>query len=229
MSSEDADVDTEYDIMLRAGMALEKTGDTNRDLLAALHCYQRAAELEDDNWGDTPGDARYRAARLRQQLATSDEDRAWAKRYFRKAAELGHMKARLEAAKLMIQSRDGYEYSQYKYRGQWERENEEYDAQFAEGVALLEKVAGQSNSDAEDRIKALSILAEIYEDERIRCRSQFEPIGDRERLECALEYYRTLSQLDVNADDQARHYYRDSIVRIQSMLNALPENAEDSE
>ena len=137
---------------------------------------------------------------------------------------LDDVKSDLETAKDLIQSREGYDYSEYRFDGRWERENAEYDARFAKGVDLLERIARSEEVDIEDRIDALSILADIYEDGRINCRSQFDPVDDCERLEWALVYYKELSRLDVAADDRAKAYYTDSIVRVQTMIAALPDD-----
>ena len=114
----------------------------------------------------------------------------------------------------------------YRFNGLWERESEEYDAQFAKGVGLLERIAESEQGEIDERIEAISILAELYEDGRIRCRYQFDAIPDCERLETAKVYYQKLSKLDLSADDRAKVYYADSIVRIQTMIDALPDDNE---
>lgn len=224
MTPINADVDDAYDFMLRAGMALEKCDGEKLNLFAALYCYGIAAALDDDEWAEIPGEANYRAGLVGEKIAETQEDKLRSDGHFKKALKLRHIKASLREAEILIQSRDGYQYSEYRYRGQWEDENAEYDQKFAEGIDLLEQIAEHKDTELADRIDASSILAEVYEDGRIRCRYPFDPIGDREGLEQALDYYRKVSLLDVNADDQARQYYSDSIVRIQAMLNALPDD-----
>lgn len=145
------------------------------------------------------------------------------------SSKSGRVKGSLEAAKALIKSRDRYQYSAYKFNGKWERENAEYDSSFAEGCCLFEKVADAKTAEVKDRIEALCTLAEIYEDGRIRCRSQFDPIDDLERLECALQFYEDASSLHVTADNFAKDYYRNSIERVRTMIAALPDESDDPE
>ena len=210
--------------MLEVGSAFERGIDVERDLRAALAWYDKAAAHGDDQCAEIPGEANYRAGMVGELIAETQEEELRSIRHFKKALKLCHVKASLRAAKLLIQSRDGYQYSEYRYRGQWENEKAEYDQEFAEGIDLLEQIAEHKDTELADRIDALSILAELYEDGRIRCRYQFDPIGDTERFEVALEYYQQASQLGWDCDWAAAR-----IERIKVRLKELESMSDDDD
>lgn len=193
-----------YEAMLEVGSAFERGIDVERDLRAALAWYEKAAALDEDGWAENTGEASYRAGLVGEMGVHTYQEECRVRRYFIKAAELGHIRACLEAAKILIK---------HVYF--------EYDSDLGDGLEYLERVAVSGNPDVEDRIAALRLLAEIHEDGRLRYRYEYLANEPYEWLDSATEYYRELLLVDVCADGSNKDYYRDRITRIQNTRKEL--------
>jgi hypothetical protein len=193
--------------MLKAGEYLECGIGTAGDAEQAAEWYRKAAKIAPTYCGYGWFFA-WRLSRNRSDLLRSAD------------VDLDS-KDSIEVAKELIRNREGYAFSSYRFRGQWERENAEFDGSFAKGIDLLESILSSDSLNVVDRVEVLTILADLYWDGRIRCAAQFNPIDDIERLEVALDYYTELAQLNVNADERIKEYYKNIISRIPMDLKRI--------